>query len=242
MITNDFEFVRYRNAILLFFSTYRKESLSFHTALIVLLILYEGICHRNCWDRSVVIHPSLAQSDFVRLQSVELPLIPPLLRSASPLGTNYHRYWKLGGVYCVISPRSFAERERLFFLSHDVLLFLNRSQLAVVVVFSLLCVHFENSQKTTNIINDGLRWFCQVSTALCTLSPSNLIASFFPKGTYHYRVLFPLSAGFYSSTTETKIETFDRLYWNVSCQSKRLCEYFVTKSGKTKKGAFERWW
>lgn len=94
-----------------FLSTYRKESLSFHTALIVLLILYEGICHRNCWDRSVVIHPSLTQSDFVRPQSVELPLIPPLLRSASPLGTIYHRYWKLGGVYCVISPRSFAERE-----------------------------------------------------------------------------------------------------------------------------------
>lgn len=100
---------------LTFFSTYRKESLSFHTALIVLLILYEGICHRNCWDRSVLIHPSLAQSDFVRPQSVELPLIPPLLRSASPLGTIYHRYWKLGGVYCVISPRSFTERERFFF-------------------------------------------------------------------------------------------------------------------------------
>lgn len=243
MITNDFEFVRYRNAILLFFSTYRKESLPFHTALIVLLILYEGICHRNCWDRSVVIHPSLAQSDFVRLQSVELPLIPPLLRSASPLGTIYHRYWKLGG--CLLRHLStFLCRERatFFFLSHDVLLFLNRSQLAVVVVFSLLCVHFENSQKTTNIINDGLRWFCQVSTALCTLSPSNLIASFFSKGTYHYRVLFPLSTGFYSSTTQTKIETFDRRYWNVSCQSKRLREYFVTKSGKTEKGAFERWW
>jgi hypothetical protein len=94
--------------------TERKACLSIQH-LIVLLILYEGICHRNCWDRSVVIHPSLAQSDFVRLQSVELPLIPPLLRSASPLGTIYHRYWKLGGVYCVISPRSFAERERLFF-------------------------------------------------------------------------------------------------------------------------------
>lgn len=93
--------------------TERKACLSIQH-LIVLLILYEGICHRNCWDRSVVIHPSLAQSDFVRLQSVELPLIPPLLRSASPLGTIYHRYWKLGGVYCVISPRSFAERERLF--------------------------------------------------------------------------------------------------------------------------------
>ncbi len=147
LMTNDFEFVRYHNAILLSTSTHSKQNVSFHTILMVLLILYEGICHRNCWERSVVIHPSLTQSDFVRPQSVELPLIPPLLRSASPLGTIYHRYWKLGGVYCVISPRSFTHTERAtsfssFFLSHDVLLFLNKSQLAVIVVFSLLCVHF----------------------------------------------------------------------------------------------------